>query len=434
MLKKLRVKFIAVTLSVTALVLLTIIGFINIHNYNDIVANADLTLNMLRDNDGRFPTKQPQDTDIQPPDGAVKPPDGNGEPSMMPDNGQNDESHRMSPEAPFETRFFSVKMDSDGNIVKTDIDKIAAVDDEKANEYALGIYESGGESGFCGNYRYIKGLSPDGSILYIFLDCTKSLDQFREFLRTSILISISGLAVVSLLVIIFSGVVMKPFAELHQKQKQFITDANHELKTPLTVISASCEILEYNTGENEWTDAIKEQVGHLTELTNKLVFLSRMDEDNKKYIMTDFSLSEVAEDAVRLFYSVAKADGKSLECNIEPNLSCHGDMSMIKELFSLLLDNAVKYSDAEGNIRLSVTAAGKSEKIVVSNTTDGVPKGNLDVLFERFYRLDKSRNSNTGGHGVGLSVAKSIVTLHKGRITAFSPDGRSIVFTATIQG
>lgn len=434
MLKKLRVKFIAVTLSVTALVLLTIIGFINIHNYNDIVANADLTLNMLRDNDGRFPTKQPQDTDIQPPDGDVKPPDGNGEPSMMPDNGQNDESHRMSPEAPFETRFFSVKMDSDGNIVKTDIDKIAAVDDEKANEYALGIYESGGESGFCGNYRYIKGLSPDGSILYIFLDCTKSLDQFREFLRTSILISISGLAVVSLLVIIFSGVVMKPFAELHQKQKQFITDANHELKTPLTVISASCEILEYNTGENEWTDAIKEQVGHLTELTNKLVFLSRMDEDNKKYIMTDFSLSEVAEDAVRLFYSVAKADGKSLECNIEPNLSCHGDMSMIKELFSLLLDNAVKYSDAEGNIRLSVTAAGKSEKIVVSNTTDGVPKGNLDVLFERFYRLDKSRNSNTGGHGVGLSVAKSIVTLHKGRITAFSPDGRSIVFTATIQG
>ena len=135
------------------------------------------------------------------------------------------------------------------------------------------------------------------------------------------------------------------------------------MKTPLTVINASCEILEYNTGENEWTDAIKEQVGHLTELTNKLVFLSRMDEDNKKYIMTDFSLSEVAEEAVRPFYSVAKADGKSLECNIEPNLSCHGDMGMIKELFSLLLDNAIKYSDEEGNIKLSVTANGKTGKI-----------------------------------------------------------------------
>lgn len=108
-------------------------------------------------------------------------------------------------------------------------------------------------------------------------------------------------------------------------------------------------------------------------------------------------------------------------------------MGMIKELFSLLLDNAIKYSDAEGNIKLSVTANGKTGKIVVSNTTDGVPKGNLDVLFERFYRLDKSRNSNTGGHGVGLSVAKSIVTLHKGKITAFSPDGRNIVFTATVQ-
>lgn len=430
MLKKLRVKFIAVTLSVTALVLLTIIGFINIHNYHDIVANADFTLHMLQSNDGRFPTRQPQDK--QPPKGEAKPPETDAEMSMKPDVWQDD-LRRMSPEAPFETRFFSVTMDASGNIIKTDIDKIAAVDDEKAGEYALAIYDNGSECGFCDNYRYIKGTSSDGNGLYIFLDCTKSLDQFHEFLRASVLISVSGLAVVSLLVIIFSGVVMKPFAELHQKQKQFITDANHELKTPLTVINASCEILEYNTGENEWTDAIKEQVGHLTELTNKLVFLSRMDEDNKKYIMTDFSLSEVAEEAVRPFYSVANADGKSLECNIEPNLSCHGDMSMIKELFSLLLDNAIKYSDAEGNIKLSVTANGKTGKIVVSNTTDGVTKGNLDVLFERFYRLDKSRNSNTGGHGVGLSVAKSIVTLHKGKITAFSPDGRSIVFTATVQ-
>ena len=107
------------------------------------------------------------------------------------------------------------------------------------------------------------------------------------------------------------------------------------------MINASCEILEYNTGENEWTYAIKEQVGHLTELTNKLMLLSRMDEDNKQYIITDFSLSEVAEEAVRPFYSVAKADGKSLECNIEPNLSCHGDMGMIKELFSLLQKSGV---------------------------------------------------------------------------------------------
>lgn len=430
MLKKLRVKFIAVTLSVTALVLLTIIGFINIHNYNDIVANADLTLHMLQSNGGRFPTRQPQVK--QPPEGETKPPETESEMSMKPDIWQ-DHLRRMSPEAPFETRFFTVTMDDSGNIIKTDIDKIAAVDDEKAGEYALTIYDNGNECGFCDNYRYINGTLSDGNGLYIFLDCTKSLNQFHEFLRASILISVSGLAVVSLLVIIFSGVVMKPFAELHQKQKQFITDANHELKTPLTVINASCEILEYNTGENEWTDAIKEQVSHLTELTNKLVLLSRMDEDNKKYIMTDFSLSEVAEEAVRPFYSVAKADGKSLECNIEPNLSCHGDMGMIKELFSLLLDNAIKYSDAEGNIKLSVTANGKTGKIVVSNTTDGVPKGNLDVLFERFYRLDKSRNSNTGGHGVGLSVAKSIVTLHKGKITAFSPDGRNIVFTATVQ-
>ena len=220
MLKKLRVKFIAVTLSVTALVLLTIIGFINIHNYNDIVANADLTLHMLQSNGGRFPTRQPQDK--QPPEGETKPPEAESEMSMKPDICQDD-LRRMSPEAPFETRFFFVTMDDSGNIIKTDIDKIAAVDDEKAGEYALAIYDNGNECEFCDNYRYIKGTSSDGNGLYIFLDCTKSLNQFHEFLRASILISVSGLAVVSLLVIIFSGVVMKPFAELHQKQKQFIT-------------------------------------------------------------------------------------------------------------------------------------------------------------------------------------------------------------------
>ncbi len=152
MLKILRVKFIAVTLSVTALVLLTIIGFINIHNYNDIVANADLTLHMLQSNGGRFPTRQPQDK--QPSEGETKPPEAESEMSMKPDICQDD-LRRMSPEAPFETRFFSVTMDDSGNIIKTDIDKIAAVDDEKAGEYALAIYDNGNECGFCDNYRYI---------------------------------------------------------------------------------------------------------------------------------------------------------------------------------------------------------------------------------------------------------------------------------------
>ena len=164
-------------------------------------------------------------------------------------------------------------------------------------------------------------------------------------------------------------------------------------------------------------------------LANHLVFLSRMDEENRKTVFSDFSLSEVATEVANTFAPVAAAQNKKFTFETAPNLSLCGDVAMIKELFSLILDNAVKYSDKEGNIEWKLSGYGKGVKIVLSNTTDGVPEGELSRLFERFYRLDSSRSRQTGGHGVGLSMAKSIVEAHKGRITAKSPDGKLIVFT-----
>lgn len=428
MLKKLRIKFIIVAMCTTSFVLLSIITFINIHNYTEINRTADKTLELLKANDGKFPIHSGM-SDLPPRSDDDKGKDKNKNDMKKPQSGW------MSPELPYETRFFTVTVDKeDGDADEINIDKIAAIDEDDAEDYTEMLFAEGKYSGFIGNYKYLAFDIDHDEMMYIFLDCTKDIDTFREFLQASILISAAGLVVVFILVVIFSGIIMRPFAKMYQKQKQFITDANHELKTPLTVISASCEILEYNTGENEWTNAIKEQVGRLTELTNKLVFLSRMDEENRKYTMTDFSLSEVAEEAIKPYYPLAETAGRSLNCKIAPGLSLCGDMSMIKELLTLIFDNAIKYSSDGSEIcaELVPTGSGKSSRLTVSNDTDGVPKGDLDVIFERFYRLDKSRNSETGGHGIGLSVARSIVEIHHGKISAYSPDGKKFILTVTL--
>ncbi len=415
MLKKLRIKFIVVTMVATALVLIVIIGGINVNNYVKITKDADRTLEILADNDGQFPMRD----DVQPPTGEG---DGqNPQEKPVPDG--------MSPETPFETRYFTVTLNAQYEQVAVDTDRIVAIDQSKALEYATKLASKGKIKGFVDDYRYVAKNLDDGNIMYIFIDCGRELDTVNQFLLASCLISFAGFLVVFVLVVIFSKVVMKPVAETYKKQKQFITDANHELKTPLTVINASCEMLEYEDGANEWTTSIKEQVAKLTELTNKLVFLSRMDEESKRATMTDFCISEVVEDAIKPYYAVAESKGKKFDAKVEKNVSFKGDTSMIKQLIELLLDNAIKYSDEEGNIEIELSENGKNKKITVSNTTDGVPQGNLDVLFERFYRLESSRNSETGGHGIGLSVAKAIVDLHKGKISATSPDGKTIIFT-----
>ncbi|MCI6502359.1 MAG: HAMP domain-containing histidine kinase [Clostridia bacterium] len=423
MLKKLRIKFVLVTMIATMLVLCAIIGGINANNWIRVNKNAEKTLTMIVNNGGSFPqrpkppTQEPEQpqraTDVKEPSGAWRAPDG------------------MSPEAPYETRYFTVTLDVDGKAVSADTKNIAAIDDDRAISIATTVALKGKTSGRYENYKYVAAPFNDGKVMYVFLDCTRDFNSFYDFLKASCFISLAGYIVVWLLVVVLSGLVMKPVAETYKKQKQFITDANHELKTPLTVINADCELMEYTYGESEWTNSIKDQVAKLTELTNKLVFLSKMDEENK-VAMSEFSLSEVAREAIEPFVAVCKSKNKKFVTNISQSISCVGNVKMTKELMELLLDNAVKYSDEQGNIEFTLTGSGKTGKIIVSNTTKGVPQGNLDVLFERFYRLDGSRNSATGGHGIGLSVAKAIVEQQKGKITAYSPDGKKIVFTVIL--
>ncbi len=404
MIKKLRQKFILISMFSLTFVIAIIIGIINIHNYSSIVKRADEKLELIINNNGIFPREK--DDKIMPPD------------------------NKMSPEAPFETRYFSVTFNNNGEVIKVNIDRIAAIDELSAESYATSLYNNSKTKGFFKNYRY-QSKTRDTETLYVFIDCQHDLITFREFLYASLLFSLIGITTIFLLVFFSSKIILKPISESYEKQKHFITDASHELKTPLTVIDASADVLEMEVGENEWITSIKDQVTRLTKLTEDLLMLSRMNETNR-VIFTDFSLSEVLEDSIKRFESVAISQGKTIETNIPNNISYNGEINMISQLFSILLDNALKYTNEKGLIKVSLSETEKNKKIVFYNTCENIEIGNHDYLLERFYRKDSSRNSNTGGHGIGLSIAKSIIDNHKGKINIKSDDGKSITITITL--
>lgn len=400
MIKKLRIKFIALSMFSLLLVLFIIMGSINILNYQDIIKDADSVLSILKSNNGAFP-------------------------KMEEPRGKHDSPKPLSPETPYESRFFSVLMSHEGEVISVDTGKIAAVDTATAMEYAESLWERQENQGFIGDYRYTFQETDEGTRI-IFLDCGRTLSTFRSFLFTSCGISLLGLLAVFTLLALLSGRIIKPFSESYEKQKRFITDAGHELKTPLTIIDADADVLSMEFGENEWIQDIQSQTKRLASLTNDLILLARMDEGTKQVQKIDFPFSDLASEMVQSFQALALQQNKTFSSRIQPMLSLCGDEKSLRQLLSILLDNALKYSNPEGAISLSLEKSGKSIRLTVFNTVEYISPESLPHLFERFYRADPSRNSQTGGYGIGLSIAKAIVTSHKGKITASSQDGRSL--------
>lgn len=268
--------------------------------------------------------------------------------------------------------------------------------------------------------------------MIIFLDCGKSLSTFYDFLITSLLVSVLGVGAVFVLLVFVSGRIVQPFALSYEKQKRFITDAGHEIKTPLTIIDADAAVLEMEAGENEWIQDIQKQTQRLKELTNDLIYLSRMEEKPGHIQMTDFPISEIAIETAESFQSIAKMQNKKFTYEIQPMAGYRGVPEEIRRLFSILLDNAMKYSDEQGAIFFQLKQRGKSICIIVFNTVDFIETEQLQYLFDRFYRTDVSRNSQTRGYGIGLSIARAIVLAHKGKITVSSENGRTILFTVLL--
>ena len=237
----------------------------------------------------------------------------------------------------------------------------------------------------------------------------------------SVLVALAGLLAVFLLLLILSKRIVRPGAESYEKQRRFITDAGHELKTPLTIIGADLDLVEPELEGNEWLQDIRCQVRRLTGLTQDLIFLSRMEEETPPIQPIEFPLSDLTEEMAQSFQGLAKAQGKRLTLSIPPILSYTGDEKAIRQLLSILLDNALKYTPEEGEVEIALKKEGRMIRLSVSNTiAHPMERETLGRLFDRFYWGDQSRSSQTGSYGLGLSIAKGIVLAHRGKIRAES--------------
>lgn len=422
MIKKLQIKLIIASMLSLLIVLSVILGAVGILNYKGLVADADRVLMILSENDGNFPLPQ---------DSPEKSEQYNKQDSMLPFD-KNKEG-RFSPELPYESRYFTVFLSDENAVISVNTGKIAAINTSEAIDYARKVIEGGNSEGFTGNYRY-KVYCVDNEFHIIFLDCGRELSSFKTFIINSVCVCAVGLLAVLCLLLFLSARIVKPFSENYEKQKRFITDAGHELKTPLTIIDADAEVLEMDYGENEWLEDIKNQTKRLADLTNDLIFLARMEENQPETEMIEFSLSDIVDETVETFLSLAVTGDKNLMKNIQPMISLCGDEKAVRQLVNILLDNAMKYSDREGDICVTLDKKKNVIRLCVFNTVPYVSKESIVHFFDRFYRADQSRNSQTGGYGLGLAIACAIVNAHKGKITAQTQDEKSLLITVIFPG
>ena len=446
MIRKLRMRLILLTMLAVLLVMVILIGGINVSNYRQVVSESDDILELLMRNGGTF---EEHGRGKGPKEGLPPKPGMNGDDTqtdiettiIVDDDFRSGKRSFMwlredridSPELAYETRYFTVLFDESENAVLVDTGRISAVSESEAVEYAAKALDRKGSSGFIGDYRYLVGEPDENNCrMVIFRDCGIGLQNFRNFRNISIFVSLLCLIGVGILVFLASGRIVRPVAESYEKQKRFITDAGHEIKTPLAIITADAEVLEMEQSESEWISDIKAQTKRLSELTQDLISLSKMEETSTVLEMKDLDLSALLKSQTGSFGAVATASNKTISSNIEDGIHIQGDKKSIESLLSIVLDNAVKYCPENGHIDVSATRYKKGARIEVTNdTSETLSAEECKNMFERFYRTDASRNSETGGHGIGLSMAKAIVSKHKGRITAASGSERKL--TVTIQ-
>ncbi|MDD6147161.1 MAG: HAMP domain-containing sensor histidine kinase, partial [Oscillospiraceae bacterium] len=318
-------------------------------------------------------------------------------------------------ETPYSTRYFVVEL-HDNIVTRISTEHIAAVDNQTALQYANEAYKGEPGFGFLGVYRYLYTKNGSRSMI-VFLDMQKEMKQSTVLLNISFMVSFIALGFLLLFVYLLSKRAMRPVVMAMDKQKQFITDAGHELKTPIAIIKADAEVLELCRGENEWTSSIKNQTDRMTHLVKSLVDLSKLNEMNKE-TKSWFNISNAVLETAEGFETSAKAAGKHFSYSASGEIRYLGNEQEIRQLISILCDNAIKYTDEGGYIKLIVYKAGKNIQIESYNTCEYVDPNTTEKLFDRFYRGDSSRarEEKTGGYGIGLSIAKAIVDRHHGKI------------------
>lgn len=327
-------------------------------------------------------------------------------------------SFSFNEESSHRTRYFIVALDDNLNVTSANTEHIAAISQAEAVTMAADAIKQGKTTGYIGSYRYRLATDNDSQNILVFLDCYENLQFQRKAFQIMLVICCSFSLMVTLIFAVFTSRILRPFEENTNRQKQFITNASHELKTPLAIISANSEVLQYKHGENEWTGNIITQTKRMDKLINELLLLAKMDEANDKFPLSSLNYSDLIRETTAHFKEIIEQKKVSLEQSVPDKLMINGNREQLSQLISILMENAAKYVTENGVIRLHLKQSGRSAVLTLFNTCAPDPGLDCSRLFDRFYRSDQSHTSKTGGHGIGLSVAKRITEQHGGTITA----------------
>lgn len=403
MLKKMRRRFIGAAMAAFSAVIVILLCAVNLWNWHSVVGQLDQTIDMLQS---------------PAPGGALRP--------FSPDKPPADPLDQFSPEVQYMIRFFAVECDADGQVQAVDQDFIASVTQQTAEEYTAAVLEKGKTRGFYQGYRYAVDRQADG-ITLLFLNAEREVHSLVTLLLTTGLIAAACLLAVLVLVTAFSRRAIAPYLRNLETQKQFITNAGHELKTPLTAIITSADVLSMEQADNEWVQGIRQQAGRMGKLITQLVALSRLDEENPLPDKAVFSLSDAVWETAEPFSSMAAARGLTYAQEIADAVQIYGDRTAVQQMVSILLDNAVRYADEHGQIALSLCRRGRKAELTVSNTCRQAEEIDTARLFDRFYRADESHSGRVAGTGIGLSIARATAEAHSGAISV-RRDGENMVF------
>jgi two-component system sensor histidine kinase CiaH len=409
MIKALKKKFILVSMGSLLLVLITVIGLVYGAVSYQLNQSNDYVLNLLAENGGTFPEWQHVEAGVA--------------------------SRRIlgldilniNSETPFSSRYFSVTFQNDGTIA-SDLTHISNITAREAVEDAQKAVASGRDSAYYDSYKYLIHYSDNGTQV-IFLSCTDNEQTQTLLLIIGACTGAACLIIMFIIITLTAGKAVEPFVKNMERQKQFITNASHELKTPLAIICANADVLEIEVGEeNQWLNSIRGQTMRMNHLIQEMLALARADEDMKERPFAAFDMSAAVAESAEPFETMAKSQEKTLDIAIETGLILKGNREDIGRLTDILLENAIKYTEPGGAVSLSLKKQGRSRVLTVTNPSSALPQEDLDRLFDRFYRSDKSRNRSTGGFGIGLSIAAAIVAAHHGKITAKMADDTHICF------
>lgn len=430
MIKKLRIRITAVIMAgLTLLIAAVVVGIYIFMQHSeteetDKSVDSALTAVTREDSDKRSDDKKPE-----PPE-AVDP--SKRDPSGSPQKREKDRTSRS---------WISVLMSSEGTVKEIAYSSSYNKPDneDEIGEAAESIAAQNSENGYIllsdVSYRYFIKKS-GGRTRVIFIDRTNQIETMGRLLIVLIFVGIGTLVVLFPISVLVSGWIVKPISRAWSSQKEFLANASHELKTPLTVISANIDVIKSEpektvSEQDKWFEYIKSETGKMSKLINQMLYLSKDDREETKLLMSEFNASEAIEGVCLATEALAFENGHTLVTEIEPDISCKGDREMIERLANILIDNAVRHSVGSEDIRVELHRRKNRNILTVSNKGEYIAPEELLRLFDRFYRTDKSRTSSTGGFGLGLSIAKAIADKHKGTLTAASsPDGLT-TFTFT---